>query len=135
MKKIKDMVKLSGLSRRTLQYYDDIGLTHSKRTSDNYRIYDDEDVQRLWVIILYKEMGFKQDEIKELLDADEQGISNALNKKIAAIKREVAELKRVMRFVEKVNDCGMPDISVDDFKPGNTTLADIAGILSERVQR
>lgn len=32
MKKIKDVSRISGLSKRTLQYYDDIGLLPAKRT-------------------------------------------------------------------------------------------------------
>ena len=58
MKKIKEVIELSGLSRRTLQYYDDTGLMDNIRTAENYRLYRDEDLEQLWKIILYKEMGF-----------------------------------------------------------------------------
>ena len=56
MIKIKKVMELSGLSRRTLQYYDDTGLMDNSRTAENYRLYGDEDLERLWKIILYKEM-------------------------------------------------------------------------------
>ena len=71
MRKIKDVAELSGLSRRTLQYYDDMGLMDNSRTSENYRLYGDEDLKRLWKIILYKEMGFQLAEIRTLLNRDE----------------------------------------------------------------
>ena len=71
MKKIKEVMELSGLSRRTLQYYDDSGLMDNSRTPENYRLYGDEDLERLWRIILYKEMGFQLDEIRNLLDSGE----------------------------------------------------------------
>ena len=63
MKKIKDVSRISGLSKRTLQYYDDIGLLPAKRTKENYRLYDDNDLKRLWKILLYKEAGFELEEI------------------------------------------------------------------------
>ena len=70
MKKIKEVIELSGLSRRTLQYYDDTGLMDNIRTAENYRLYRDEDLEQLWKIILYKEMGFQLDEIRKLLSSD-----------------------------------------------------------------
>lgn len=71
MKKIKDVSRISGLSKRTLQYYDDIGLLPAKRTKENYRLYDDNDLKRLWKILLYKEAGFELEEISRLLAAHE----------------------------------------------------------------
>ena len=48
MKKIKEVIELSGLSRRTLQYYDDTGLMDNRRTAENYRLYGEEDLQQLY---------------------------------------------------------------------------------------
>lgn len=57
-KKIEEVSKLSGVSKRTLQYYDDEGILPVKRSKNNYRLYDDETMERLWKILWYKEMGF-----------------------------------------------------------------------------
>ena len=67
MKKIKDVSRISGLSKRTLQYYDDIGLLPAKRSKENYRLYDDNDLKRLWEILLYKEAGFELEEINRFM--------------------------------------------------------------------
>ena len=58
MWKIDEVSKLSGVSKRTLQYYDDEGILPVKRSKNNYRLYDDETMERLWEVLWYKEMGF-----------------------------------------------------------------------------
>ena len=131
MKKIKEVMELSGLSRRTLQYYDDTGLMENRRTAGNYRIYGDEDLQRIWKIILYKEMGFRLDEIRKLLNSDERDMSELLKTKAASIEQETAELQRMLAFIEKVIDYGLPDMNAEGFKADGVTLAEMAGRLSE----
>ena len=131
MKKIKEVMELSGLSRRTLQYYDDTGLMENRRTAGNYRIYGDEDLQRIWKIILYKEMGFRLDEIRKLLNSDERDMSELLKTKAASIEQETAELQRMLAFIEKVIDYGLPDMNAEGFKADGVTLAEMAGRLSQ----
>ena len=133
MKKIKEVMELSGLSRRTLQYYDDTGLMENRRTAGNYRIYGDENLQRIWKIILYKEMGFRLDEIRKLLNSDERDMSELLKTKAASIEQETAELQRMLAFIEKVIDYGLPDMNAEGFKADGVTLAEMAGRLSERL--
>lgn len=71
-KKIEEVSKLSGVSKRTLQYYDDEGILPVKRSKNNYRLYDDETMERLWKILWYKEMGFDLREIKLILGGVKQ---------------------------------------------------------------
>lgn len=68
MKSISQVAKLTGVSIRTLQYYDEIGLLKpSKLTTAGYRIYDDDALQTLQQILFFKELGFSLKEIKEIL--------------------------------------------------------------------
>ena len=60
LKRIEEVSKLSGISKRALQYYDDEGLLRAKRSKENYRLYDENDMKKLWEILWYKEMGFLQ---------------------------------------------------------------------------
>ena len=71
-KKIEEVSKLSGVSKRTLQYYDDEGILPVKRSKNNYRLYDDETMERLWKILWYKEMGLDLKEIKLILEGMKQ---------------------------------------------------------------
>ena len=133
MIKIKKVMELSGLSRRTLQYYDDTGLMDNKRTAENYRLYGEEDLQQLWEIILYKEMGFRLDEIRKLLNNEECDTRDSLMTKADSIKKEISELQRILNFIEKVIDYGLPDMNADDLSSDGMTMAEMAGIFSERI--
>ena len=133
MKKIKEVIEISGLSRRTLQYYDDTGLMDNKRTAENYRLYGEEDLQQLWEIILYKEMGFRLDEIRKLLNNEECDTRDSLITKADSIKKEISELQRILNFIEKVIDYGLPDMNADDLSSDGMTMAEMAGIFSERI--
>ncbi len=68
MRTISQVAELTGVSTRTLQYYDEIGLLKpSELTESGYRLYDDEALQKLQQILFFKELGFKLKEIKEIL--------------------------------------------------------------------
>jgi len=68
MRTISQVAELTGISSRTLQYYDEIGLLKpSELTQSGYRLYDDETLQKLQQILFFKELGFKLKEIKEIL--------------------------------------------------------------------
>ncbi len=67
MKKVNEVSRLAGVSKRTLQFYDDEGLLPAQRSKDNYRLYDDAALERLWEILVYRAMGLDLKEIKDLL--------------------------------------------------------------------
>ena len=61
MYKINEVSKLTGVSIRMLHHYDKIRLLEpSKRTDSNYRMYNDDDIARLYQILLFKELDSKQ---------------------------------------------------------------------------
>lgn len=55
---VGQVAKLAGVTIRTLHHYDEIGLlSPSGRTSAGYRRYDDADLQRLQLVLYYRELG------------------------------------------------------------------------------
>ncbi len=71
MRTISQVAELTGVSTRTLQYYDEIGLLKpSELTESGYRLYDDESLQKLQQILFFKELGFKIKEILQKPDFD-----------------------------------------------------------------
>lgn len=112
MKRIKDVVQITGLSRRTLQYYDDRDLLQPVRSPENYRLYSDADLQKLWKILAYKEMSFTLDEIAIFLDKDEHYMSQVLEHKLAAIEQEMKNLQQTHHFVQHILHHGIPDQSI-----------------------
>ena len=81
MKTISQVAGLTGISTRTLQYYDEIGLLKpSETTAKGYRLYGDEVLERLQQILFFKELDFKLKEIKEILSINNE--NNTKGKKI-----------------------------------------------------
>ena len=67
MMTVNEVSKLTGVSIRTLQYYDRIGLLMpAAYTESGYRMYDDTSLERLQHILLFKELQFPLKEIKEI---------------------------------------------------------------------
>jgi len=66
--KVGDLAKQTGVSVRTLHYYDEIGLLHpQKHTDSQHRLYGPAELERLQQIKSLRELGFSLDDIRELL--------------------------------------------------------------------
>lgn len=65
---IKKIAELSGVSTRTLRYYDELNLLKPARiTSAGYRIYGTEEIDRLQQILFYRSLDMRLDEIKKMI--------------------------------------------------------------------
>jgi DNA-binding transcriptional MerR regulator len=65
---VSRVARIAGVTVRTLHHYDDIGLLRpSGRTSGGYRRYDERDLERLRLILVYRELGFTLEEISAVL--------------------------------------------------------------------
>ena len=68
MMTVNEVSKLTGVSIRTLQYYDNIGLLKpAEYTESGYRLYDDTALETLQQILLFRELEFPLKEIKTLI--------------------------------------------------------------------
>ena len=69
MKTVKDMSEITGVSIRTLRYYDEIGLLKpTKLTDAGYRLYDNKALVRLQEIMFFKELEIPLEDIKKIMD-------------------------------------------------------------------
>lgn len=109
MKTISQVAKLTGISTRTLQYYDEIGLlTPSQRTDAGYRFYDDDSLQKLQQILFFKELGFRLKDIKEILSKADYDKAAAFKrqKELLLLKRNRTDrLIQLLSRLEKGEDC------------------------------
>ena len=133
MKQIKEVCVLSGLSKRTLQFYDERHLLSTERSKGKYRLYSEADIDKLWLILIYKEMGFSLSDICELLNSDEDAVRAIMVNKMIEIEVEISELERRSRFIDKVMKYGVPDRNSSYVTDGDMNLAEYAKILSERI--
>ena len=109
MKTISQVAELTGISTRTLQYYDEIGLLKpSELTPSGYRLYSDEVLQKLQQILFFKELDFKLKEINEILQKPEFDKMEAFKKqkKLLCLKRDrIDKLIELLDRLEKGEQC------------------------------
>lgn len=111
---VKVLSELSGVTARTLRWYDKLGLLKPGRTTQaNYRIYGPREVDRLQQILFYRELGLPLADIKELLDAPDFDRQEALQSHLAALRRRREQLEKLIRTVERtlLNEKGKIDMS------------------------
>lgn len=66
---VGEVAKLAHVSVRTLHHYDELGvLAPPERSDAGYRLYNEEDLDRLQTVLFFKELGFSLEEIRDLLD-------------------------------------------------------------------
>ena len=93
------------LSRSTLLYYHRIGLlTPSGRTTANYRLYSNEDVQRLEKIILYRKVGLSLKRIGQLLDNETIDVASVLEKQLDFLNNKIARLRAQQHLIMQLLD-------------------------------
>ncbi|MEV4455459.1 MerR family transcriptional regulator [Microbispora sp. NPDC004025] len=65
---IGEVAERLGLSLRTIRHYEEVGLIVPARTQGGFRLYSEEDVQRLALIKRMKPLGFTLEEMRDLLE-------------------------------------------------------------------
>lgn len=114
---IGEVVARTGLSHRTLRYYEEMGLlTPTARTDGGFRLYGDADIERLLLIKPMKPLGFAIEEMRQLVDALDVLADTAADTDEASSAREqvdaihadaltrVAELKEATARAEAFTD-------------------------------
>ncbi|MFD2132400.1 MerR family transcriptional regulator [Pseudogracilibacillus auburnensis] len=103
MYSIGQLSKKTGVTVRTLDYYDEIGLiTPSSKTEGGHRLYSDDDVMRLEQVLALKFMGFSLQQIQEVLDRPTATWEDSLEKQLKMIRQQQKQLKELERAVQSV---------------------------------
>lgn len=90
MMTVKQVSSLTGVSVRTLQFYDEIGLFKPTKVTDaGYRLYDENALETLQQILFFKELDFSLKEIKIIMENPHFDKTSAFLK-----QRELIRLKR-----------------------------------------
>lgn len=106
---------MSGVSARTLRYYDEIGLLIPVRVaSSGYRIYGSREVDRLQQILLYRELEFPLEDIKKMLDLPDFDREQAFLKHLAGLRDK-------RRRIDEIIDCVAKSIAA---MKGETIMTD-----------
>ncbi len=109
--KVGELARASGLSIRTVRYYDQIGLlSPSRRSPAGHRLYDDADVRRLYLICLLRRVRLPLAEIRKTLDEPGWDVRHALQTHLELIDHQQAiSAARRRRLVAMVKATGHDD--------------------------
>ncbi|MGH0941536.1 MerR family transcriptional regulator [Bacillus mycoides] len=100
---IQELTRETGVTVRTLRYYDQIDLLKpSGKTDGGHRLYSERDVVRLQQILFLKEMGFSLKEITNMLITDELNLKVSLEKQLRFVQEEQKKFNRMERILQAV---------------------------------
>ncbi|MBP9777981.1 MAG: MerR family transcriptional regulator [Rickettsiaceae bacterium] len=113
---VKQLAKVSGVSVRTLHFYDEIGLLKPAYygSENNYRYYEQAQLLILQQILFYRELGFPLADIQRIIGSDDFNKITALNAHKLILKRNITQTKNLINTIDKT-------IS---YLRGNTTMKD-----------
>ena len=98
---IQELSRLSGVTTRTLRWYDQIGLLKPSRVAESgYRYYGGAEVDRLQDILYYRALVVELARIKECLDDPSFDRLAALRNHLAALEAERERLEQLIRSVK-----------------------------------
>lgn len=103
MKTVKEISKITGISIRTLRYYDEIGLLKPARVTEaGYRLYDDQELEKLQEILFYKELEIPLSDIKKIMENPEYDKQKALAVQKSLLERKRNRLNRIIELIDDV---------------------------------
>lgn len=113
---IREFAKLTGVSVRTLHYYDEIGLLKPSSVDEQngYRFYDEYALTRMQEILFYRELDFPLKEIRMILSSPDYDKQNALKeqKHLLTLKKE--RLERLISALDSAMKGEIVDINIFD---------------------
>lgn len=141
---IRELVKHTGVSAKTIRYYEEIELLPPPaRKPNGYREYLEVDVDRLKLVAGARRLDFSLDEIKEILDLRDRQIApcgvllSLLGNKAKEIKERIAELQALEKDLQQLYSLGLT-FPTDDMEGKNCVChmvskqADVADISLKR---
>lgn len=118
--KVGELARACGLSIRALRYYDQIGLlTPSRRSHSGHRLYDEDDVRRLYRICLLRRVGLPLTEISHALEGPGWQLREAMRTHLDMLDQQLAVGTGLRRRLARM--VGTPD---HDSPPTATELLD-----------
>ena len=116
MKTVKEMANQTGVSVRTLHHYDAIGLLKpTKVTEAGYRLYDDAALERLYMILVFRELDLSLAEIANILNAPDYDRNRVLETQIAFMQERIGKLQNRITLAKGILTIGVNYMDFENF--------------------
>ena len=107
MMTVHEVSRLTGVSIRTLQYYDRIGLLRpAQYTEAGYRLYDDTALEKLQQILLFRELEFPLKEIRRIIDSPGFDRGKAIEQQIEMLLLKKEHLENLIDLARGIKLTG-----------------------------
>ncbi len=101
--KVGKLAKATGLTVRTLHYYEEIGLlTPARRSEKGYRLYGRQQVERLQQIVSLQQLGFPLEEIRAMLDDGDYTLPRVLALHTARLQQHIERQQLLLDRLESI---------------------------------
>ena len=108
MMTVHEVSRLTGVSIRTLQYYDRIGLLHPAEYTDaGYRLYDDAALETLQQILLFRELEFPLKDIQRIIQSPSFDRQKALDQQITLLELKKEHLDNLISLAREIKTTGV----------------------------
>ena len=125
MKTVHEVSELSGVSIRTLQYYDRIGLlSPADRTDAGYRLYDDAALEKLQQILLFRELQFPLKDIMEIVNRPDFDRNKALEQQIELLRLKKEHIENLIDLAVEIKSMGVNELTRKGFEAFDTRKID-----------
>ncbi len=116
MRTVNEVSKLTGVSVRTLHYYDEIGLLHPTQITDaGYRLYDDTAMELLQQIMLFRELEFPLRDIKDIVNGEDFDRNKALEQQIQLLTMKKEHIENLITFARGIQGIGVRNMDFSAF--------------------
>ncbi len=107
MMTVKEVSALTGVSIRTLQYYDKIGLLKATAYSPaGYRLYDETALERMQEILLFRELEFPLKDIRRILNSPDYDKARALQQQITLLELKKEHIEGLIALARTLHTTG-----------------------------
>ncbi len=118
MKTVKEVSRLTGVSVRTLHHYDAIGLFKPTQiTEAGYRLYDDTAMEKLYMILVYRELGLSLQEIATILHAPDFDRNRCLEQQIKLMQAQIGKFQNRIALAKGMLTIGVKYMDFAGFDP------------------
>ena len=118
MKTVNEIAQLAHVSVRTLHHYDTIGLLKpTEITEAGYRLYDDAALERLYLILLFRELEFPLKDIQGILDAPDFDRNRILEQQVQMLKAKANHLQTLIHLANGIKLTGVKNLKFKNWDP------------------
>ena len=103
---ITEIAKKLKITNRAIRHYEEVGIVTSKRLNNNYRYFDEENIDKLKFLVRARNLGFSLEECKELIKLFEnenrksESVRDIAKNKLENINNQINELNDLKKSLE-----------------------------------